>query len=479
MAITVTDTGNDAESSKRESLTFNMDMDICVVGGGLAGLTLALESAKKGASVVVVEGRRVGWGASGHNMGSVMPGYGVPVDDLVERVGFDDTRELWTLAQEGADYMRKTAGEIGDVDLTDGALEVSNVDAGEKLVRRLQLLGAELGTDLEGWQVERVRETLKTSRYFHGIHYPKAFQVDGAKYLRGLAKLAENAGVRIFENTPAVSIDPNGIRKRVITPSARLRASHIVLAGNVHIGSPAMRLSGTLSPVWRYAGVTAPLGERLADVIAFKGAVTDADGIDQFRIVDGDRLMWSSPETTWSVNPQKFSRTVEKRIGTVFPALSDAKIERMWDGVFGQTIHGMPQIGRLRPGLWVVSGFGRQGLNTSAMGGDLISRSILWGDDRWKLFAPFELVWAGGTGGRIVGQFMGALSRSASATNGTLARWREQAKKREQAREKAREARAVAAKARSAQAAQRAEQLRQGHRAAGPQDPARQGEDAA
>lgn len=480
MAIAVTDIGNGAEPPEREALTFNMDMDICVIGGGLAGLTLALESAKKGASVVVVEGRRIGWNASGHNMGSVMPGYGVAVDDLIERVGFDDTRELWALAQEGADYMRKTAGEIGNVDLTDGALEVSTVDAGEKLVRRLQMLGADFGTNVEGWQIERVREALKTPRYFHGIHYPEAFQVDGAKYLRGLAKLAEDAGVRIFENTPAVSIDPAGIRKRVVTPSARLRASHIVLAGNVHIGSPAMRLWGTLLPVWRYAGITEPLGDRLAEIIAFKGSVADADGIDHFRIVDGDRLMWSSPETTWNAKPQKFTRAVERRIGTVFPGLGDVKIQRMWGGVFGQTIHGMPQIGRLRPGLWVVSGFGRQGLNTSAMGGDLISRSILWGDDRWKLFAPFELVWAGGTGGRVVGQVMNVLSRRASAANGTLARWREQAKKREQAREKSREIRAIAAKARSAHAAQRAAQLRQEHRnVPEPDDRTRQGEDAA
>ncbi|HEY0219531.1 MAG TPA: FAD-dependent oxidoreductase [Afipia sp.] len=479
MATAVTNIGNGAVSPEREVLTFNMDTDICVIGGGLAGLTLALESAKKGACVVVIEGRRIGWNASGHNMGSVMPGYGVPVDDLIERVGFDDTRELWALAQEGADYMRKTAGEIGDVDLTDGALEVSTVDAGEKLVRRLQMLGVDFGTDVEGWQIERVREALKTSRYFHGIHYPKAFQVDGVKYLHGLARLAEEAGVRIFENTPAMSIDPNGIRKRIVTPSARLRASHIVLAGNVHIGSPAMRLSGTLLPVWRYAGITEPLGDRLADVIAFNGSVGDADGIDHFRIVDGNRLMWSSPETTWNAKPQKFARAIERRITTVFPALGDAKIERVWGGVFGQTIHGMPQVGRLRPGLWVVSGFGRQGLNTSAMGGDLISRSILWGDDRWKLFAPFELVWAGGTGGRVVGQVMGALSRRASAANGTLARWREQAKKREAAREKSRDARAVAAKARSVQAAQRAAQLRQEQHLVEQNQRNRQGGDAA
>ncbi|RTL50816.1 MAG: FAD-binding oxidoreductase [Bradyrhizobiaceae bacterium] len=456
MTIETTDSSDSAPLSEREALTFNTDTDICVIGGGLAGLTMALESAKKGASVVVLEGRRVGWNASGHNMGSVMPGYGVPVDDLIERVGFDDTRELWALAQEGADYMRRKAGEIGNVDLTDGALEVSTVDAGDKLIHRLQLLGSDFGTDLEGWQVERVREVLKTRRYFHGIHYPKAFQLDGAKYVHGLARLAEAAGVRIFENTPAVSMDPNGIRKRIVTPSARLRASHIVLAGNIHIGAPAMRLAGTLLPVWRYAGITEPLGERLAEVIAFQGSVADADGIDHFRIVNGDRLMWSNPETTWNARPQKFARAIERRIRTIFPGLGDVAVESMWSGAFGRTVHGMPQIGRLRPGLWVVSGFGRQGLNTSAMGGDLISRSILWGDDRWKLFAPFELVWAGGTGGRVVGQVMGTLSRGASAATGTLARWREQLQKREQAREKSREARAASAKARSVQAMQAA-----------------------
>ena len=88
-----------------------------------------------------------------------------------------------------------------------------------------------------------------------------------------------------------------------MTPSARLRASHIVLAGNVHLGAPLRRLSETLLPVWRYAAVTEPLGERLGEVIAFKGSVADSDGIDHFRIVDGDRLMWASPETTWDARP--------------------------------------------------------------------------------------------------------------------------------------------------------------------------------
>jgi len=428
------DTGTARERSR---LSFDLDVDICVVGAGLAGLTVGLEAARLGASVAVLEGRHVGWGASGHQFGTVMPGYGLPVADLIARIGFEDTRELWALSKQGAEFVRANASEhlIPGIAVSEGALEVSNVDAGDQVISRLQMLAEDFETEVEGWQVERVRDHLRTDRYFHGVYFPRAFQLDGRKYIHGLAALARRAGARIFEDTPVVSIDSSGIRKRIVTPSARLRASHIVLAGNVHLGAPLRRLSETLLPVWRYAAITAPIGERLAETIAFKGSVTDTDGIDQFRIVDGDRLMWASPETTWDARPARFASAIARRIRTVFPRLGPVEIAEVWGGAVGQTVHGMPQIGQLRRGLWVASGFGRQGLNTTAMAGQLIARSILWGDERWRLFSPFELVWAGGSTGRVAGHVIGMWGRGSAAAAGALARYRERARKQERIRE--------------------------------------------
>jgi glycine/D-amino acid oxidase-like deaminating enzyme len=430
--------GHDATAmTVRSRLSFDLDADICVIGAGLAGLSVALEAARMGASVAVLEGRHVGWNASGHELGTVMPGYGLPIGELIARIGFEDARELWSLSKDGADMVRANATEelIPGIALSEGALEVSNVDVGDQLISRLQMLGEDFGTEVEGWQIEHVRDQLKTEHYFHGVYYPKAFQIDGRKYVHGLAALARRAGARIFEDTPVVSIDSSGIRKRIVTPSARLRASHIVLAGNIHLGAPLRRLSETLLPVWRYAAVTAPLGDRLAEIIAFPGSVTDTDGIDHFRIVDGDRLMWASPETTWDARPERFARVVARRIRTVFPLLGNVEIAEVWGGAVGQTVHGMPQIGQLRKGLWVTSGFGHQGLNTSAIAGQLIAQSILWGDDRWKLFSPFELVWAGGSTGRVVGHAVGMWGRGSSAAAGALARYRERARLRERLRE--------------------------------------------
>jgi glycine/D-amino acid oxidase-like deaminating enzyme len=423
-------------------LSFDLDVDICVVGGGLAGLTVALCAAREGASVAVLEGRQVGWNASGNLVGTVTPGFTLALPDLIERIGLADARELWALSWAGADFVRANATEelMPGIGLSNGVLEVSNIDAGDTLLRRLQMLAEDFDTTVEGWPAERVRDILRTDRYFYGLHYPQAFQVDGRVYVHALARLARRAGARIFEDTPVVSIDFSGIRKRIVTPSARLRAAQIVLAGNIHLGAPLRRLSETLLPVWRYGGITAPLGAQLPEVVGFAGSVFDSDGVDHFRIVDGDRLMWASPETTWAARPQRFASAIQRRIRSVFPQLGRIDITETFGGATGQTVHGMPQVGQLRKGLWVASGFGNQGLATSAMAGQLIARGILAGDDRWRLFSPFELVWAGGVAGRIAGHAVGLWTRGSSAVAGTLARHRERLRAREMRRAEAKRA---------------------------------------
>src|SRR5215469_8822334 len=98
--------GQDAALREHARLTFDLDVDICIVGAGLAGLTVALEASRMGASVAVLEGRHVGWNASGNTLGTVMPGYALPIGEMIERVGFEDAKELWALSKQGADYVR-------------------------------------------------------------------------------------------------------------------------------------------------------------------------------------------------------------------------------------------------------------------------------------------------------------------------------------------------------------------------------------
>ena len=420
---------------ERASLAHDADVDVCVIGGGLAGLTAAREVARSGWSVAVLEAKRIAWNASGRNCGFVVPGYSEDIRRIVERVGLDHARELWALSEDGVEYMRATIrDEMPGVTPVDGWLDVSKTDNADELVPLVTLLGQELGAEIEGWSADRVRDLLRNPRYFHAIHYPKAFHIDPLAYALALAEIAEQAGVRIFENTPALQIDPAGVRKRIVTPQARLRAGHVVLAGNTHLGGLMPEISETLIPASSFVAVTRPLGEQLGDAIRYPGAVSEARWTDyHYRIVDEDRLMWAGGLTTWRDNPNAWTRHFKHAIAATFPQLGDVEFECLWSGVLGTALHKMPQLGEVSPGLWLASGFSGHGLNTTAMAGVLLARAILDGNDAWRLFSPFNLVWSGGALGRTVLQGAYWASRAKDGVEARLGPHREEWRRRRKA----------------------------------------------
>jgi gamma-glutamylputrescine oxidase len=430
----------------RARLGFDLDIDVCVIGGGLAGLTVAREVARRGWSVAVLEANRVAWAASGRNTGFVMPGFAEDIDGMVERVGLDHAKHLWALAEHGLDLVRKTITETGmpGVDPVDGWLNVSKTDNDDELRSRVERLRW-IGANVEVWPTERVRSVLPSRQYFNAMHYPRAFHIHPLNYALGLAAAAEAAGARIFEDTPAMAIDPAGVRKRIVTPGGRVRASHVVFAGNVHLGLLMPRLSATLMPITSYVMVSEPIGEKLHEVVRYRGAVTDGARADNhYRIVGGageERLQWSGRMTVWPAGPGRFGRGLVADIRRNFPELGKVKIAHLWSGTFGRSVHHMPQIGAIEPGVWVASGFGGHGLNTTAMAGELIARGIVENDDTWRLFAPYELVWAGGALGRAAVQGVYWGLKPLGWIGQRLARYREGARRRKSERQAVRKAR--------------------------------------
>ncbi|MEA2982891.1 MAG: hypothetical protein QOF09_4714 [Alphaproteobacteria bacterium] len=417
------------ESPARGRLTVELDVDVCVIGAGLAGLTTAREIARLGWSVVVLEAQSIAWSASGRSTGVVLPGFAVGAEALIERVGLDQAKALWAVSEAGAEYVRNAAFDMPDAALSEtGWLHVSKTDDPRAMAREAALMAGEFGVAVEPWPADRVREALRSPRYFHGLHYPRGFSLHSLNYALGLAAAAEAAGARIFEDTPVLEIDPAGVRKRVVTSHSRVRAANVVLAGNVHLADLAPKFASTLLPVFRTTIVTAPLGDELHDAIRYPGAVGDLTG-RHHRVVDGGRrLMWSGQSAVRLGKPQRNTRKLIRQIRRTYPALGDVETGYAWIGVAGQTVHGMPQIGEVTPGLWLLGGFGGHGLNTTAMAGEIVARAIVEGDRTWQMFSPFALVWAGGAFGRAA-QRVSEWSRRCRESLGTvLARRRRWAK---------------------------------------------------
>ena len=110
-------------------------------------------------------------------------------------------------------------------------------------------------------------------------------------------------------------------------------------------------------------------------------------------------------------------------------------------------VHKMPQIGELAPGYWIASAFGGHGLNTTAMAGEMIARAILEGDDRWRLFSSYELVWAGGAFGRATARTSLWLMQRRDALGEWISRYRDSARRESEARQARWEAEKAARKA--------------------------------
>lgn len=188
-----------ADPKVRPVLSGTTECDTVIVGGGLAGLTTALQLARAGQSVIVLEAESVGFGASGRNGGFVSPGFAAGGDNIARMAGPDAARQIHRLSIEGVDFVRDTidALKIDSAKMQPGITGVLRYDDGDSLKAHAEAMRENYGYELEYRDTEQVRSVLKSSRYFQGLRDPNAFHIHPLNYLRGVAAEIERLGGRI------------------------------------------------------------------------------------------------------------------------------------------------------------------------------------------------------------------------------------------------------------------------------------------
>lgn len=401
---------------ERPPLTDRVAADVAIAGGGFAGLHAARLLAMRGLKVVLVERRRIGWGASGRNGGFVGAGFALRSGALIEKLGEDHARRLYAQSQRGVEIVRASLKEMGRADIMMGwgRLSVSRTDQGPDFAERTRALAEKLGATFEAWDTDRVRALLSTARYHQALHDPQGFQVHPLNLALALAADAERRGVHVHETTEARALERRGTEWQLRTALGEITARHVVLAGNADLGR-IHRLAGAVLPVATYVAVTAKLGPRLGEAIRWRGAIGDTRRAgDYYRIVNDDRLLWGGRITTDTREPARLSAMMRADILSVYPQLGpqlepqlgDLEIDYAWPGVMGYALHKMPQVGEIEPGLWACTAFGGHGVAQTAAGADAVAAGIAHEDDRWRLFSPFGTAWAGGALGRAATQLV-------------------------------------------------------------------------
>jgi gamma-glutamylputrescine oxidase len=399
------------DDTERPALDGFVEAQVCIVGGGLAGLNTALALAERGVKdVVLLEAERVGFGASGRNGGFVGPGYSQGVATLIKWLGVDHARALYDLTGEAVDLVRRriAAYDIACGPNPEGTLTASWTSSPDGLKAYRDLMAETFGRQLEFIDRDRLRDEFADSPcYFDGLLNRDAFQFHPLNYCLGIARAAEQRGVRIYEASPVTNLDPDRARKLVVTPKGQVNAQHVVLAaGGYGLGLYAP-ISGAVLPVATYVMASEPIpADRLATAIKCTQAIGDTrDAGDYYRALPDGRILWGGRMTARRGAPSRLADLMLGDLKRVYPQLADcARVATAWMGTMSYARHRMPQIGQRKPGLWYAQAFGGSGMGTTTAAGEVLAEAIAGEGDRIRLFEPFGLDWAGGPFGSIAAQ---------------------------------------------------------------------------
>lgn len=376
----------------RPALQGDVDTDICVIGGGIAGCSTALHLAERGYRVVLLEAHRVGWGASGRSGAQAIPGIACGQHKLQALVGDADARRIWDVSVEGLRLQRELIARHGiDCDLRTGQMHVAIKPRQERELREeVATLHGEYGYDsIRMVEREELRAILATDRYIAGNYDSAGGHLHPLKYTQGLAAAAERAGVRIFEDSRALAYARVAGALEVTTATGRVRCRSLALCGNAWLGPFAPALSRKIMGVGTYIVATQPLGaERAAALIRNDAAVTDINWvIDYFRRSADHRLLFGGRVSYSGLDPLGTRRATRARMLAVFPQLADADIEHAWGGYVDITMNRAPHFGRLEPDVYFLQGFSGHGIALTGVAGKLLAEAIGGTAERFDLFA--------------------------------------------------------------------------------------------
>jgi gamma-glutamylputrescine oxidase len=386
---------NAAAATELPQLTSPTRADVAIIGGGYTGLSAALHLAEAGVDVVLVEAHQVGWGASGRSGGQLHSGQRRDQDWLEERLGLDDARRLWNLAEEAKALVKDLiARHAIDCGWRDGLIETVHK---QRLVRGEMAYVEKLKTRYGYAPVEwldgyALADAIGTDVYQGGRRDWGAGHLDPLAFARGLARAAVAAGARIYENTPATGIS-YGATKKLATANGAVAADIIIFAGNGYLADMEDAVERHVMPIDNYIIATEPIGAGTeGGLIAGGEAVSDTRFVVYyFRPTRDGRLVFGGGETYSGVAPADVAALVRPHLANVYPQLKDVAIDYAWGGTLAITLPRLPFIRRVRPGVYAAAGYSGQGVALAPFAGKVLADAIAGDPRRLDVFAALPV----------------------------------------------------------------------------------------
>ncbi|WP_299949796.1 FAD-binding oxidoreductase [uncultured Ruegeria sp.] len=373
--------------------------DICIIGGGLTGVATAVELGEYGQDVVLLEGRRIGWGASGRNGGQIIGGYG-------EALSIDPARTQAHFGAEAVDDLNRMSVECVDIirdrvakyniqcDLRWGYLDVARNRREMRGIAKMfaNYQGASYPHEIRLLDRGELRDYLGTGSYVGGMANTGYGHLHVLDLCKAEARIAESLGARIFEQSLVTSLT-RGAKIRIHTGQGTVIADRVVLAGNGYLSQLAPEVAPELTryvlPATSYVIATEPLGEDLARSVMQKNFATcdQRTALDYFRLSADNRMLFGGLCNYSARDPRSITGTMVKRMKSVFPQLSDVMIDYHWGGHMGIGLNRIPQLGLLDENIFYAQAYSGHGVAPTHMSGRILAEALVGDARRLELMA--------------------------------------------------------------------------------------------
>ncbi|MEZ2146401.1 FAD-binding oxidoreductase [Bradyrhizobium sp. DN5] len=363
------------------SLMGGAEADVVVIGGGYTGLSSAIHLAAGGVRVALLEASEIGFGGSGRNVGLVNAGMWVMPDTLAGTLGSPFGERLIELLGHGPQKVIELIEKHGiDCELErSGTLHCA---VGCKGLHEIEMRA-------EQWQkrgalvfvlnAEETRQAIGGGNYTGALLDKRAATIQPLAYVRGLARIALAAGVKIFTQSEVLTASDTGSRWRIGTANGFVNADWVIVATDAYGKGPWSQVRQEQIHLPYFNCATRPLSDHLRTSILpeRQGAWDTREILSSYRIDRSGRLVLGSVGALEGVGASVHRSWAARSLRRLFPQLGDVEFEAVWFGMIGMTSDNLPRFHKLDRNVVAFSGYNGRGIAPGTVFGSVLASYIL------------------------------------------------------------------------------------------------------
>lgn len=359
--------------------------DVCIIGAGFTGLSAALHLAEANVPVVVLEARRVGWGASGRNGGQLHPGFNKTPSELRRRYGPEIASILNDVANDARALLHDLRNRMAvDCSWRPGLITAIHKSRHNEVARSYveDRLALSPSCGCTWLTAEETSSCLGTSFYAGGIFEPDGGHLHPLRFCYGLAQLAEDAGAILHETSPVQRITRYAQGFRVETNEAVITAREVVLACNGYIEGLEPEAHKRILPVKSFIVATEPLPTALQPLSGEWAAADDRFFLRYWRQTPDGRLLFGGGDGYHQNENIDIAGKLRKNLAELYPHMARVGVDYAWGGSIALTLPRLPMIRRLASGVLAVGGYSGNGLDKSLIAGRILASAVTGDETR-------------------------------------------------------------------------------------------------